>query len=36
MLVGALLGRDPIRIGRIRWAGPVPPRLDVTLGRGPA
>jgi cytochrome P450 len=36
MLVGALLGRDPIRIGRIGWAGPFPHRLDVTLGKGPA
>ena len=36
MLVGALLGREPCRIGRIRWAGPFPHRLDVTVGKGPA
>lgn len=34
MLVGALVGRDLIRVGRIRWAGPFPNRLPAILGEG--
>jgi cytochrome P450 len=34
LLVRGLIARDPIRVGRIGWAGPFPHRMDVTLGQG--
>lgn len=34
ILVGALLRRDLIRLGRMRWAGPFPDRLPAVLGKG--
>lgn len=34
MLVAALVRRDLVRIGRIRWAGPFPNRLPAILGEG--
>ena len=34
LLVAALVRRDLIRLGRIRWAGPFPDRLPAMLGEG--
>ena len=34
MLVGGLVARGIAAIGQVRWAGPFPHRLDVTLARG--
>lgn len=36
LLVGALVSRGLARIGPVRWAGPFPDRLDVTLREGSA
>lgn len=35
MLVGALVRRDLVRVGRIGWAGSFPHRLPAILGKGP-